>query len=148
MMPKELQDLFNQEIPITKSMGLDVVKSTSDEVILEFKLDVNKNHKGTAFGGSQYSACALSCYGLFLVGLRERGYTTNNIVISDGKISYDHPVGENFIAKASWSLDSQTEFFDKLSRKQKAKVTLNALVEAKAKVCTSFEGDFVAILDR
>lgn len=147
MTPKELQHLFNQEIPITKSMGLDVIKAKSDEVILKFKLDVNKNHKGTAFGGSQYSACALACYGLFLVGLRERGYTTNNIVISDGKISYDCPVGENFMAKASWPTESQTEFFAKLSRKQKAKVTLNALVEAQGKTCTSFEGDFVAILD-
>lgn len=82
-------------------MGLDVIKSMSDEVILKFRLDANKNHKGTAFGGSQYSACALSCYGLFLVGLRNRGYTTINIVISYGKISYDAPVGDNFLAKAS-----------------------------------------------
>lgn len=147
MTPKELQDLFNQEIPITKSMGLDVVKSTSDEVILKFKLDENKNHKGTAFGGSQYSACALSCYGLFLVGLRERGFNTNNIVISDGQINYKAPVGENFLARASWSMDSKLDFFDKLSRKQKAKVTLNAEIESKSKVCTVFRGDFVAILD-
>lgn len=147
MTPKELQDLFNKEIPITNSMGLDVIKSTSDEVILKFKLNENKNHKGTAFGGSQYSACALSCYGLFLVGLRERGFNTNNIVISDGQISYKAPVGENFIARASWTTESKTEFFEKLARKQKSKVTLRAEVLSKSKVCTTFQGDFVAILD-
>ena len=146
MTPKELQDLFNKEIPITKSMGLTVITSTPDEVVLKFQLDENKNHKGTAFGGSQYSACALACYGLFLVGLRHRGFTTNNIVISDGQISYKAPVGDHFQSRASWSAESQKSFFEKLSRKQKSKVSLHAEVSAQGQMCTTFNGDFVAIL--
>lgn len=146
MTPKDLQELFNKEIPITKSMGLTVIKATSDEVVLKFQLDENKNHKGTAFGGSQYSACALACYGLFLVGLRSRGFITNNIVISDGHINYKAPVDDHFQSRASWSSESQKSFFDKLERKQKSKVVLQAEVSTQGHVCTTFSGDFVAIL--
>jgi len=146
MTPKELQDLFYTEIPITQFMGLTVITSTQNEVILKFRLEENRNHKGTAFGGSQYTACALACYGLFLVGLRTRGFTTNNIVISDGEISYKAPVGDQFQSRASWSAESQKSFFEKLKRKQKSKVSLHAEVSAQGCVCTTFNGDFVAIL--
>ncbi len=147
MNASELQKLFFAEIPSTQHMGLNVAKASEAEVKLEFKLDKNRNHKGTAFGGSQYSSCALSCYGLFLVGLRERGYTTNNIVISDGQIKYKAPVESDFYTQALWSDKSRGEFFDKLIRKKKAKVVLNADVVSNGKICSTFTGEFVAILD-
>lgn len=147
MTPNELQMLFNHEIPVTNSMGLSVVQSTSDQVDILFGLKENKNHKGTAFGGSQYSACALACYGLFLVGIRERGFSTNNIVIAEGQIQYSKPVTENFMVSATWDSRSQEEFFEKLMRKKKSKVQLTAEVRASGQTCSKFSGFFVAILD-
>jgi thioesterase domain-containing protein len=143
----ELQKLFNKEIPITLAMGLTVVTASSSNVILNFKLADNRNHKGTAFGGSQYSACALACYGLFLVGIREKGFPTNNIVISDGEINYKAPVEDNFIATAIWPEKSRSVFFDKLTKKKKSKISLTAEISSAGKICTTFKGDFVAILD-
>ena len=51
----QLQNLFFTEIPITKSMGLNVLAVSTEEIEIGFKLLENRNHKGTAFGGSQYT---------------------------------------------------------------------------------------------
>lgn len=147
MTEQELQELLLKEIPSTRYMGLSVVVASDRDVKLEFELGKNRNHKGTAFGGSQYSSCALSCYGLLLVGLRRRGYYTNNIVIANGQIKYKAPVGMDFYTLAVWDDAVRDEFFDKLKRKKKAKVTLRAEVWSGNLMRTAFAGEFVAILD-
>lgn len=60
MTPNQLQQLFYREIPLTQHMGLQVITSTSENIVIQFQLAENKNHKGTAFGGSQYTPCALA----------------------------------------------------------------------------------------
>ncbi len=143
----ELQALFYQEIPITKAMGITVTVVAPDTIEIGFNLAENKNHKGTAFGGSQYTACALACYGLFLVGLREKGFSTNNIVISEGRIKYKLPVKNDFVVRASWKDDKKTSFFKMLSLKKKSKVEMTAQIFSENQICAEFSGDFVAILD-
>lgn len=143
----ELQLLFFKEIPITQAMGLTVISCDSNTVKIAFNLAENKNHKGTAFGGSQYTACALACYGLFLVSIREKGFQTNNIVIADGTIKYKSPVSENFFVHACWDLKSKTDFFAKLIQIKKAKVRLTAEIVSAGHSRALFTGDFVAFLD-
>ncbi|MBL7542452.1 MAG: YiiD C-terminal domain-containing protein [Bdellovibrionaceae bacterium] len=147
MTKSELQQLFFQEIPLTQHLGLLVHVAHAGEIKIGFRLEENKNHKGTAFGGSQYAAGALSCYGLFLVGLRDHGILTNNIVISDGKISYKYPVSTDFTVQSFWSAGDRRDFFDRLKRKKKAKTSLSASISSDDKICAQFNGDFVAVLD-
>lgn len=142
----ELQSLFFKEIPITKSMGLTVTTVDAEKIEILFNLAENKNHKGTAFGGSQYTACALACYGLFLVGIREKGFLTNNIVIAEGRIKYKAPVKQNFMVRAVWDLPLKSSFFKTLTQKKKAKVLLSAHVLTDREICAEFSGDFVAHL--
>lgn len=148
MTKNELQNLFYHEIPISEKMGVQVLNITENDLQLLVSLSLNKNHKGTAFGGSQYSACALACYGLFLSSIREFGHNTNNIVIANGSIKYISPVSENFIIEASWELDLKSHFFRTLAEKKKAKVNLTAhILEQHSKDIKSiFNGEFVAFL--
>lgn len=148
MTKSELQNLFYHEIPISEKMGVQVLNLTDNDLQLLVSLSLNKNHKGTAFGGSQYSACALACYGLFLSSIREFGHNTNNIVIANGSIKYISPVSENFIIEASWESDLKTHFFKTLAEKKKAKVNLTAnILEQHSKDMKSvFNGEFVAFL--
>lgn len=129
-------------------MGVEVLKVTDNDLQLLVSLNLNKNHKGTAFGGSQYSACALACYGLFLSSIREFGHNTNNIVIANGSIKYISPVTENFIIEVSWDTDLKNHFFKTLNEKKKAKVNLTAhILEQNSKDIKSvFNGEFVAFL--
>lgn len=146
MTHQELQDLFYREIPISQDMAVTVISASSTEVQLSIGLKENRNHKGTAFGGSQYAACALSCYGLFLVGVRERGITTNNIVIADGAIKYKAPVTTDFKVIAKWENSEKDSFFKKLDLHKKAKVELKAQIFSGSNLCSEFSGFFVAIL--
>lgn len=148
MTKNELQNLFYHEIPISEKMGVEVLKVTDNDLQLLVSLNLNKNHKGTAFGGSQYSACALACYGLFLSSIREFGHNTNNIVIANGSIKYISPVTENFIIEVSWDTDLKNHFFKTLNEKKKAKVNLTAhILEQNSKDIKSvFNGEFVAFL--
>lgn len=152
MSPSELQTLFYQEIPISQSMGIRVVTASANAIHLHVELAANRNHKQTAFGGSQYAACALACYGLFLVGVQSQGYFSNNIVIAEGDIKYKHPVASDFEIVASWQEPSFSEFFIRLKKLKKAKVHLQATVLATPTSladqieCSYFSGAFVAFL--
>ncbi len=143
---KELQELLFAEIPISKSMGLTVSSVDPLSVQIGFRLEENRNHKKTAFGGSQYTACTLACYGLFLSAIREQGFMTNDIVIAEGRIKYSLPVKHDFCASAQWDQATKAEFFNKLKKKSKARVTLRATLEANGSPCAEFEGLFVASL--
>lgn len=148
MTTKELQDLFFKEIPVSEKMGVQVLTVTSNEIQIKVSLSENKNHKGTAFGGSQYSVCALACYGLFLSSIREFGHNTNNIVIANGSIKYLAPVTTDFIVTASWDSEEKAHFFKVLAEKKKSKVNLvaNILEVHNLEIKSVFNGEFVAFL--
>ncbi|GIL17902.1 MAG: hypothetical protein BroJett040_16530 [Oligoflexia bacterium] len=148
MTPQELQNLFEKEIPLTKEMGVSVTSVTQYEVHIKAALQPNRNHKGTAFGGSQYALCALACYGLFLNGVRREGQNTNNIVIANGNIQYHAPVTTDFEIIAKWGKSEYQTFFQNLMKNKKAKIQLSALIQSRAgqETCTKFSGDFVAKL--
>jgi thioesterase domain-containing protein len=141
----ELTALLHKDIPITKQMGSSIIHIDEKLCIAEVELASNLNHKGTAFGGSIYSCCALASYGLFLNGLRSHGSQTKNIVIAEGEIKYLLPVTDDFEVKATWHSDKDRQkFFDQLGKKHKAKTHVIAKVICKGDVCAEFKGLFVA----
>lgn len=148
MLPNELQNLLKTEIPIATHIAVHSFKLGDNELSLQLPLQPNVNHKGTLFGGSLYSACALACYGLFLSGLQMGAIHTNNIVIGEGQIRYMVPVDEDATVKASWNSDEEREqFFGTLHSKRRARVLMRAQVLVKDTVCAEFSGSFVAQLE-
>lgn len=145
MQASELGQLLKNKIPISKEMGIQNFKLSNEQFSFELPLGPNINHKGTLFGGSLYSAAALSCYGLFLAGLNEKSIRTNNIVIAEGGIKYLAPVSQNADVVATWSSEEEKlGFFRTLSLKHKARVLMKAQILVQAKVCAEFSGFFVA----
>ena len=140
-----LQQLFNSEIPISKELGVTVQSLTEKEIQLELPLEPNRNHKGTSFGGSLYSGCALACYGIFLSQLRSLGIQTMDIVISKGEIKYLAPVKADAQIVAGFrTLEEKAAFFRGLQAKGKARATMHAQVRVAGVLCAEFFGDFVA----
>ena len=141
----DLTHALNKEIPITKHMGLIVLEATEQSVLLQSPLLPNTNHKGTAFGGSVYSAAVLASWMLVSETLKARGFSSDYIVIQDSKIEYLLPVGGDFTAKAHW-LDSSgsNKFTDSLKRKGLGRVEVEAQIICDNKLCANFKGRFVA----
>lgn len=147
MQAKDLENLLRTEIPIAQVIGIHDLHLSQDELTMILPLQPNINHKGTLFGGSLYSAGALSCYGLFLAGLRAESLSTNNIVISDGNMRYLAPVDQDAKVTARWkSHTEQVEFFRILALKKKARIQMTAQISIEAKICAEFAGQFVAHL--
>lgn len=145
MQADDLGQLLLSEIPISNEMGIGKFKLEKNQFSFELPLQPNINHKGTLFGGSLYSAGALSCYGLFLSGLRQQSVGTNNIVIGEGTMKYLAPVDANARVQAFWNSESEREqFFKTLAAKNKARVLMRAQILVNEKVCAEFSGHFVA----
>lgn len=141
----EIQKQLELEIPISKKIGFDLTELQLDQAVAKLPIEPNSNHKGTLFGGSQYSGCALICYSLFLFGVRSQGYTTKNIVVSEATMKYFKPVSGDCFLRATWeSVAAREVFFDHLDRKGKARVWLLAhILDASGLILSEFRGTFV-----
>lgn len=141
----EIQKQLEIEIPITKELGFQLSELHIDQAFGQIPLAPNENHKGTLFGGSQYSGCALICYSLFLFGVRSKGHTTKNIVVSEATIKYLKPASRDSGLRATWeSVAARETFFDQLERKGKARVGLLAhVLDSNGLILSEFRGTFV-----
>ena len=141
----DLQHLLEKEIPVTKALGFQIKEASSDLVKLILPLLPNRNHKGTAFGGSLYSASAVASYALFLFSLQAQGLDTKEIVIGEGRIRYRYPVTADSILVAKWeNAESREHFFKVLKMEQRSKTTLKVEILCKNQIAATFEGEFFA----
>lgn len=145
---KQLEELLKKDIPISQAIGFKNLRVGSEKVQFDLPLKPNVNHKGTLFGGSLYSACALGSYALFLSQLRSASLHTNNIVISEGSMKYLSPVGTDCRVEATWvSAAEKKQFFKTLQIKKKARIQIEAKVLMVDQICAAFQGTFVAFID-
>ncbi|MEK2645847.1 YiiD C-terminal domain-containing protein [Bdellovibrio sp. BCCA] len=108
---EELIGILKNKIALYEHLGIEVVKIRSEEVRFRVSLEKNRNHKGTAFGGSLYASAVLAAYALVLAGLKERSIPTENIVIAKGEIQYLRPVDTDFEIVCRFPSQSHEEDF-------------------------------------
>lgn len=137
---------LHRKIPITKALGVDVVKFGADLTILKVPLAPNRNHVDTVFGGSLYSVAALACYGLFRAISEEGGLMTDNLVIRNGQISYDAAVTGDFEVHAARPDENEVRrFFELLKKKGKARLRLTSVIKQDGIDKAFFEGTYVQV---
>ena len=59
---RNIQNEMDLRIPILKSLELKLQSLNDEHSLLRVPLSPNRNHKGTAFGGSLYASCTAGCY--------------------------------------------------------------------------------------
>jgi len=128
----ELQTYLQGHIPITESMGIQVVRASPDGVVLQAPLEPNVNHRSTVFGGSAVSVAILSCWSLIWVRLQKTS-PGGRIVIHRSEMDYERPLGGPFTAESVapparlWD-----RFLETLERRGKARIHLDAIVHDQA----------------
>lgn len=147
MNAKELQQFLNKKIPITEALGVEISLLTSKEVHLIAPLEANRNHLGTAFGGSLGSVMILACYAWMFNRLGEDGKHCH-VVIQTAKTDYLKPVTGNLRAICSPPDGADIErMLRHVDRKGVARLKIESqLVDASGDVLCRFMGDFVAHL--
>lgn len=147
MSARGLEAFLHDKIPLTRAMGLHVAESTAQRLVLEAPLAPNRNHLGTAFGGSLHNLPTLACYGALWTLLREAGFD-GHVVVKRSEAAYRQPVTGKLRAVCARPAAAQiAEFLADLRRHRKARMELDAVVEGDGgKPAVEYRGSFVAII--
>ena len=139
----EIQAYLLEQIPISRAMGIEIVKAEHSEVILSLPLEPNINHRDTAFGGSICAAGTLACWTLVHLRLSELDRPTR-LVIHKNRMVYRRPIDGRFEATCEFADDSAwQEVLDMLERWGKAKLQLTSHITCKGQTAAEFKGSFV-----
>lgn len=142
---QHLQELLNEEIPITEAMGLKVLGWEGDHLRLQLPLEPNINHANTVFGGSLYSLAVLAGWSWIHARLHKVGIQDGHLVIHDSRIAYPLPVYGKAIAVCVGPDDSVWEKFERTYRRRglaRVAVTVRVLA-SDGRDAVRFEGEYV-----
>lgn len=143
---RALQEYLDQCIALVPQMGIRVQSLDDSGLTLFAPLDPNKNHIGTAFGGSLSGLATLSCWGLLWILLRDE--EDQQIVIQDNSMRYMKPVRADFMAKCPMPGERELKRFQlAFSKHGKARLPLHAEVFSRGEQVGEFSGNFVAMRD-
>ena len=127
--PQELIAILKDKISLYEHLGITVVNINSSEVRFRISLAKNRNHKGTAFGGSLYATAVLAAYALVLAGLKARAINTENIVIAKGEIQYLRPVETDFDVLCKFpSSEDEAAFYTELVSSGKVRGSIESYI--------------------
>lgn len=141
---KPLETLLHQDIPLTQSMGLQVMDATGNSLRLYAPLQNNINHKSTAFGVSLYATAVLTGWGLIHLALTEQDLQ-GHIVIQESHTRFLKPVKADIKTHCRFESEQQlATFLKRYRRKGRARIQLTTEIynEAQA-LATVFEGQYV-----
>ncbi len=141
---KALETLLHRDIPLTQSMGLQVMEATADSLRLRAPLQNNINHKSTAFGGSLYASAVLTGWGLIHLALTEHDLH-GHIVIQESHTRFLKPVKTDIETHCRFESEPQLANFLKMyRRKGRARIQLTTKIYNEAQeLATVFEGQYV-----
>ncbi|MFL0809364.1 MAG: thioesterase domain-containing protein [Agarilytica sp.] len=139
---KQLEQFLETHVPASQYMGIQPKEYDGKTLALCAPLEPNINDKQTAFGGSLYCVCVLSCWGMLYMKTLEKGITCEQVV-TESNISYLAPVSGEIIAtcKAPEESDLKT-FFEKYEEKGRARLTLSSTIECEGNIAVKFQGSY------
>lgn len=142
-----LTAFLHEHIPLTRAMELRAVEVSGERLVLEAPLEPNRNHLGTAFGGSLHTVPLLACYCAQWVELRAAGLD-GHVVVKRSNAIYRAPVEGAIRAVCERpSRETVATFLASLRRNHKARLELRAsILGADGKGAVEFDGSFVAVL--
>mgnify|MGYP001563339059 CR=1 FL=1 len=140
----DLERILHTEIPLTRAMGVRVLRADRNGLALGAALAPNLNHKQTAFGGSLNSLATLACWGLIQLLVRDRGRAIT-VVIQESSVQFLKPVIQDFEAVCPLPPAPVIEkFLRTLERKGRARLALEATIHTDGEIALQFHGQFVA----
>ena len=146
---RALQRYLHDQIPLSKAMGMRVLRAEPTAVLLCAPLPPNLNHRKTFFGGSAAALATLAAWGLAHRRLEEEAGLDAHLVIQRSSMEYLEPAASEVEAEcvappdAEWSKLART-----IRRWGRGRIELSVELRAQRKVVGSFEGAFVALTDK
>jgi thioesterase domain-containing protein len=121
------------------------VEIAHDAVVLAAPLAPNKNHRDTVFGGSATALAMLAAWSLLHTRLLARGMHCR-LVVQRCAMDYEQPIPGDFTARAALDeAPAWPRFLRTLERRDKARISVPAVLEHGGQAVCRFSGEFVAL---
>lgn len=144
----DLEQTLHKEVPLTQQMGVRVEAHDGRELVVQADFEPNINIHGTAFGGSLFSICAVTCWGLLHMKFEEIELAAHS-VLGEASISFSRPVRGDIQARCRLPDDGSFELFmEKLARGEKAWLELISEIHAGDRLAVRFNGRYSAYFHR
>jgi thioesterase domain-containing protein len=125
-------------------MGVRVLAIGEGGVTLGAPLAPNINHRETVFGGSASAVAILSAWSLLHLRLTAQGLPSR-VVIQRNSMEYVAPVTGDFTATSALAPGADWAAFARmLSRRGRARIAVEAVLEQEGIVAGRLHGEFVA----
>lgn len=146
---ENIERVLHNEVPLSETIGMRAHSYDGRRLELRARLEPNVNIYGVAFGGSIYSMCALSGWGLLILRLEDEGLDPR-IMIAGGEIRYLKPVAQSINAVSRISDDrSFDEFVAACRESDKARIEVPVRIELDdGTLAARFTGEFIALKRR
>ncbi len=143
--PHDLEQYLHEHIPLSRAMQVTVVARDPDQVVLSAPLAPNANPHETVFGGSISAVAMLAAWSLLHTRLTTSGLSAL-LVLKRNTMNYEVPISGNFTATASTPDTEAWEAFARmLARRDRARISVSAVIEYRGQIAGRFEGEFVAL---
>lgn len=145
---EKAQDYLFTEIPVTRAMGIEVQRLTTNEVKLKAPIELNVNHRRSAFGGSVDSLFLTA--GWSYIRLVVDHFDPLPVIVgSKARTSFQRPITRDFAAQLVIPDKKEVDkFLDAYKRFGKARITLDAVIEEDGKTFAVFKGDYVVVKEK
>lgn len=146
MNTEALQKYLNDNIPLSRAIGVGVIASAPAGVTLTAPLAPNINHRETVFGGSAAAVAMLAAWGLLQVRLATEQLPAR-VVIQRNEMNFEKPIASDFMATATVA-DSGAwgKFLHMLRRKGRGRVSVAVELACAGERVATFLGEFVAVM--
>ena len=143
MSPEAYTEYLHRHIPLTAAMQLRVLRSGAGSIELAAPLAPNRNHRGTAFGGSLVTLGIASGWALLQRSLSEAGIEAR-IVVQKSECEYLLPVEQEFVSSSSLP-EEWPQFLDTLRKRGRARITVHSTLRSAGQDVVRHSGTFVAL---
>lgn len=145
MTPLQLTSFLHNNIPLTAAMQVEVRECGENRLLIAAPLAPNRNHHGTAFGGSLAVLGIIACWSLLHHALTRRGIAAK-LVVQKNECEYFEPVGGEILAHSTLPAVEWEAFVSTLQQKKRARIVLQSEIHAGTRAAVKSTGTFVAII--
>lgn len=142
-----LSEYIVTNIPILHSVGLDVKVLTENKIKISAPLFDNRNHYGSAFGGSISTLGIVAGWAMLTYKIKE-GRVPATLVIKSSHTEYLLPVKDNFHAEVEVDDGDWKTLKTKFTEKGKAGIELTSKIISDGKVCAEQKSVYICLKPR
>lgn len=145
MTPEKYTEYLHRHIPLTAALGAIVTRLEPGLVEITAPLEPNRNHRGTAFGGSLSALAILGGWVVLQQALQE-AHVDARLVIQKSECDYLEPVDGDFVCESRVPTAEWPRFVDMLQRRGRARITVSNRIRIGGREAVRASGTYVALL--